>query len=265
MEYKNVKQIDNEQVDNIIKEIVKGKYGEPRDIKRNLGEILYDIVEKRFIEIYEDKTIDELAYEVLDSKYGNGIERILKLEIMYPIVQSRVNEELGYDKRFELNEKHIEILANRVIQGEFDNGMERKNKLEKLGIDFRRVQNKVNEITGNKKRYNLNLLYIDEYIKKLHTKEITDDKVEKDVGNQLYNFIKNKVNEMNNNNFRNIITKECIDILAEKVIMLEFSENEERKEKLGELYPFVQNKVNEKLGSNKRHDTSIKPWYLKLN
>ena len=70
---------------------------------------------------------------------------------------------------------------------------------------------------------------------------------------------------MNKDNSRNIINKEGIDQLAEKTIMLEFSEDEERKEKLGELYPFVQNRVNELLGSNVRHDTSKKPWYLNLD
>ena len=217
------------------------------------------------IEIFEDKTIEQIAYEVLDKKYGNGNERILKLGIMYNIVQNKINEDLGYDKIYELNEKHIEILANRVIEGEFDNGMKRKEKLEKIGVDFRKVQNKVNKIKGIDKKYDLNLLYIDEYIKKLYTNEITDDKVKKDVGEQLYNFIKNKVNEMNKDNSRNIINKEGIEQLAEKTIMLEFSEDEERKEKLGELYPFVQNRVNELLGSNVRHDTSKKPSYLNLD
>lgn len=166
------------------------------------------------------------------------------------------------EKRFELDEKHIEILADRVIDGEFGNGMERRRNLEKLGVDYRRVQNKVNEISGKDTRYDLNILYIDDYIKKLYSKEITDEKVQKDVGDLLYNFIKNKVNEMLGINSRNIINKECIDILTDKTIMLEFSENEERKKKLGELYPFVQNKVNEKLGSNIRHDVSHKPSYL---
>ena len=174
------------------------------------------------IEIFEDKTIEQIAYEVLDKKYGNGNERILKLGIMYNIVQNKINEDLGYDKIYELNGKHIEILANRVIEGEFDNGMKRKEKLEKIGVDFRKVQNEVNKIKGIDKKYDLNLLYIDEYIKKLFTNEITDDKVKKDVGEQLYNFIKNKVNEMNKDNSRNIINKEGIDKLAEKTIMLEF-------------------------------------------
>ena len=143
--------------------------------------------------------------------------------------------------------------------------MKRKRNLEQLGVDFRRVQNRVNEILGCMRRYNLNILYIDDYIKKLYAKEITDDKVKKDVGILLYNYIKNKVNELNDDNTRNIITKECIDILAENTILLEFSEDEERKKKLGELYPFVQNRVNEKLGKDERFDTSKKPNYLFLD
>ena len=256
---------ENDNIDNIINEIGKGKYGKPKEVKKKLGEDIYNKVEKRMIEIFEDKTIEQIAYEVLDKKYGNGNERILKLGIMYNIVQNKINEDIGYDKIYELNEKHIEILANRVIEGEFDNGMKRKEKLEKIGVDFRKVQNEVNKIKGSHKKYDLNLLYIDEYIKKLFTNEITDDKIKKDVGEQLYNFIKNKVNEMNKDNSRNIINKEGIDKLAEKTIMLEFSEDEERKEKLGELYPFVQNRVNELLGSNVRHDTSKKPSYLNLD
>ena len=256
---------ENDYIENIINKIGKGQYGKPSELKKNLGEDLYNKVQKRIIEIFEDKTIEQITYEVLDSKYGNGTKRMIKLNIMYNIVQNRVNEELGYDKRHKLNEKQIEILANRVIEGEFGNGMERKEKLEKIGADFREVQNEVNKIKGSGKKYDLKLLYIDEYIKKLYSKEITDKKVKEEVGEQLYNFIKNKVNEMNNNNSRNIITKEGIDQLAEKTIMLEFSENEQRKEKLGELYPFVQNRVNELLGSNVRHDTSKKPSYLYLD
>ena len=254
---------EEEKLDKIILEIGKSKYGETLpSVIQNLGEDLYQEVERQYIEMFSDWTIDDIVDEVLDKKYGNGDERILKLGIMYNIVQNKVNEKLGKEKRFELDEKHIEILADRVIDGEFGNGMERRRNLEKLGVDYRRVQNKVNEISGKDTRYDLNILYIDDYIKKLYSKEITDEKVQKDVGDLLYNFIKNKVNEMLCIDSRNIINKECIDILTDKTIMLEFSENEERKKKLGELYPFVQNKVNEKLGSNIRHDVSHKPSYL---
>ena len=139
--------------------------------------------------------------------------------------------------------------------------MERK---EKLGKDFKRVQNKVNEIKGEPRRYDLNLLSIEEYTNKLYTNEMNDDEVKNQIGEPLYHFIRNKVNEYNGNNERFKIDKQCIDKLAESTIMLEFSENDERKKKLGELYPFVQNKVNEKLGCPTRHDESKKPWYLSL-
>ena len=140
--------------------------------------------------------------------------------------------------------------------------MERK---EKLGKDFKRVQNKVNEIKGNPRRYDLNRLDIEEYKNKLYTNEITDDDVKNAVGEPLYKFIRNKVNEMNGNNNRFELNKECIDALAEETIMLEFSDNEERREKLGELFPFVQNRVNEILGCDTRHETLHKPWYLNLD
>ena len=249
----------------IITDKGKSKYENSKEGNKNLGKNLFNENEKQIIQMLSNKTIEDICNEILDKKYGDGIERKLKLGIMYNIVQNNVNYYLNYAKRYEFNAKHIEILANRVIEGEFDNNMNRKRNLEQLGVDFRRVQNRVNEIIGSKRRYNLNRLYIEDYIKKLYAKEITDDKVKKDVGILLYNFIKNKVNELNDDNTSNIITKECIDILAENTILLEFSVDEERKKKLGELYPFVQNVVNEKLGKDERFDTSKKPNYLFLD
>ena len=64
---------------------------------------------------------------------------------IYPIVQNKVNEILGYEKRHDINGKCIEILADRTIKGEFGNGEDRK---EELGELFPFVQNKVNEILG---------------------------------------------------------------------------------------------------------------------
>ena len=257
-------EVEDKNIEDLIQDIVKGKYGKPGELRKNLGEDKYNKLAEIYIKKFENNTIEEIADDVIKGKYGNGTDRMKELGIMFNIVQNRVNEITGNSQIYEINEKHIEILANRVIEGEFDDGMERKKNLEKMRADYRKVQNEVNKIKGSDKKYDLNL-YIDEYIKKLYIKEITDDKVKKDVGEQLYNFIKNKVNEMNKDNSRNIINKEGIEQLAEKTIMLEFSEDEERKEKLGELYPFVQNRVNELLGSNVRHDTSKKPWYLNLD
>ena len=95
----------------------------------------------------EDKTIDELAQEVIDGKWGNGEDRKKKLEEAgydYNKVQDKVNSILSTPK------KSIETLAKEVIDGKWGNGTERKNKLEKAGYDYNKVQNKVNELLGSK-------------------------------------------------------------------------------------------------------------------
>ena len=95
----------------------------------------------------EDKTIDELAQEVIDGKWGNGEDRRKRLEEAgydYDKVQDKVNSILSIPK------KSIETLAREVIEGKWGNGTERKNKLEKAGYDYNKVQNKVNELLGSK-------------------------------------------------------------------------------------------------------------------
>lgn len=254
-----------QDLDVLIEEIGEFKHGKPDQLLNNLGEELYNKVQERMIENFSSKTIEELANEVIEKMYGNGEERVLKLGILYNIVQNKVNEEFGYEKRRPLNEKHIEILAYRTIDGEFGDGMERK---EKLGKEFKRIQNKVNRIKNKplSEDYDLNKLDISEYIKKLYHGEMTDDEIKKALGIPMFNFIKNIVNETNNINERLEITQECIDILADYTIKLEFDEKEERKKKLGELYPYVQNKVNEILGSNVRHKIpEPKPFYVKID
>ena len=95
----------------------------------------------------ENKTIDELAQEVIDGKWGNGEDRRKRLEEAgydYDKVQDKVNSILSIPK------KSIETLAREVIEGKWGNGTERKNKLEKAGYDYNKVQNKVNELLGSK-------------------------------------------------------------------------------------------------------------------
>ncbi len=96
----------------------------------------------------ENKTIDELAQEVINGKWGNGEDRKKKLEEAgydYNKVQDKVNEIL--DKTIK---KSINEIAQEVIDGKWGNGTERKNKLEKAGYNYNDVQNKVNEILESK-------------------------------------------------------------------------------------------------------------------
>ncbi len=92
------------------------------------------------------KSVDEIAKEVLDGKWGNGVDRIIKLQDAGydPVaVQTRVNELLS-------PKKSIEELANEVINGEWGSGDDRKKRLTDAGYDYDAVQKKVNEIIASK-------------------------------------------------------------------------------------------------------------------
>ena len=96
--------------------------------------------------ITDTKSINQLAQEVIDGKWGNGEDRKSKLEKAgydYTAVQNRVNEILSKD-----NKKSITEIAKDVINGKYGNGDERKKKLETEGYDYDTVQSKVNELLG---------------------------------------------------------------------------------------------------------------------
>lgn len=91
----------------------------------------------------KEKTVDELAHEVLDGKWGNGTERKERLTAAgydYSAVQSRVNEILYEPK------KSVDELAKEVIQGKWGNGNERMERLTAAGYDYTEVQRRVNEL-----------------------------------------------------------------------------------------------------------------------
>ncbi len=93
------------------------------------------------------KSIDELAEEVIDGKWGDGEDRKTKLEKAgydYNAVQSRVNEILKEQN----NKKSVTEVAKDVINGKYGNGEERKKKLEAEGYDYDTVQAKVNQLLG---------------------------------------------------------------------------------------------------------------------
>lgn len=105
-----------------------------------------DIIKESGADTGDKKTIDELAEEVIDGKWGDGEDRKSKLEKAgydYDAVQDRVNEILSKD-----NKKSVTEVAKDVISGEYGNGEERKKKLEAEGYDYDTVQAKVNQLLG---------------------------------------------------------------------------------------------------------------------
>lgn len=90
------------------------------------------------------KSIDEIAKEVIDGKWGNGEERVERLKAAGydpEAIQKRVNELL----------KTIDQLAQEVIDGKWGSGDERKKRLTEAGYDYAAVQKRVNEILTPKK------------------------------------------------------------------------------------------------------------------
>jgi len=100
----------------------------------------------------QTKTVDELAHEVIEGKWGNGVTRQKKLLAEgydYKSVQARVNEILLEHKKKGL--KSIHAVALEVINGKWGNGSARKKKLESAGYDYKTVQSEVNRIIRAKK------------------------------------------------------------------------------------------------------------------
>ena len=90
------------------------------------------------------KTIDELAREVIEGRWGNGADRKQKLTSAgYDYaVQAKVNELMGKSA----SRKTVDKLAYEVMQGLWGNGADRKNRLTAAGYDYSFVQKRVNEL-----------------------------------------------------------------------------------------------------------------------
>lgn len=91
------------------------------------------------------KSVDEIAKEVINGKWGNGSDRKNALEkagYNYSTIQARVNELCGTPS----NKKSVDTIAREVIRGDWGNGADRKNKLEKAGYNYNEIQKRVNEL-----------------------------------------------------------------------------------------------------------------------
>lgn len=88
------------------------------------------------------KSINEIAREVIDGKWGSGEDRKKKLEkagYNYRDVQNEVNKLVK-------NKKSIKEIAREVINGKWGNGEARKKALEKAGYNYKEVQKEVNKL-----------------------------------------------------------------------------------------------------------------------
>ncbi|MBE6719187.1 MAG: hypothetical protein E7571_00845 [Ruminococcaceae bacterium] len=90
------------------------------------------------------KSVDQVATEVIEGKWGNGDARVRALTAAgydAKAVQKRVNELLKEPKKYKKSDLEI---AKEVIEGKWGNGADRKKRLEAAGYDYKAVQAKVN-------------------------------------------------------------------------------------------------------------------------
>ena len=88
-----------------------------------------------------EKSIDELAQEVLEGRHGNGEDRVKNLGGMYTFVQDRVNEILAERKA-----EQVTKVAWAVIRGDYGNEPDRSRRLTAKGYEPGEIQSKVNEL-----------------------------------------------------------------------------------------------------------------------
>lgn len=96
-----------------------------------------------------NKTIEQVAKDVIAGKYGNGDARKKAVEAEgynYNKVQSKVNEILSGSRPMPVL-KDTNTIAKEVIAGKWGNGNERKQALENAGYNYKTIQAKVNELS----------------------------------------------------------------------------------------------------------------------
>ena len=95
-----------------------------------------------YIKYVAENTVETLAHEVMQGKWGNEADRKKRLENAgydYRSVQDWVN-------RICRTIRIVDTLAQEVLEGKWGNGNVRREQLISAGYDYRTVQDKVNEI-----------------------------------------------------------------------------------------------------------------------
>lgn len=125
-------------------------------IYNRLGKIAAEVNALLGVTSTNKKTNEEIAKEVIQGKWGNGVERkeaLTKAGYDYDAVQKIVSSIMsGNTSSNTTNKKTLEEIAKEVIHGKWGNGTARKEALTKAGYDYDAVQNKVNELLYNSKK-----------------------------------------------------------------------------------------------------------------
>lgn len=140
----------------VAQEVIQGVWGNGDARKAALTNAGYDYnaVQAKVNELLGGKTttpaksVDEVAKEVINGKWGNGDDRKNRLTAAgynYSEVQKKVNQLMGSSAS---GKKSVDTIAKEVIQGKWGNGADRKKRLTAAGYDYNAVQARVNALIG---------------------------------------------------------------------------------------------------------------------
>lgn len=147
-------------INEIAREVIDGQWGNGPDRQARLSAAGYDYnaVQAEVNRILgaapappPQKSISELANEVIAGLWGNGPERAARLTAAgynAAAVQAEVNRRYGQSGGGGGNRIDITTLARQVIAGQWGNGPERQRRLTAAGYNYAQVQAEVNRLLG---------------------------------------------------------------------------------------------------------------------
>lgn len=225
------------QVDAIAKDFVEALVGQAND---KPVEVKKETVQKAEPVNVADKSIDELAREVIQGTYGGGQDRKNALGSKYDAVQARVNEMLGGNKS--VPAKSIDTLVKETLAGVHSNGEARKKS---LGANYDAVMAVINGEATTKSTPKKSIDQLAQEV--IDGKHKSGEARKKSLGNQ-YDVVQKRVNEILSGGKKS--SGKSVDQLAREVIDGKWGNNPERNKKLkaaGHNAEAVQKRVNELL------------------
>lgn len=212
-----------------------------------------------------NKTLDEIAQEVIRGDYGNGSERKERLEAagyVYSSVQAKVNELLSGGSSSSEPEPEqeptpslsIDEVANAVIRGDYGNGNERREKLEAEGYNYSEIQSRVNELCGQSGSVSSapskSITEIAQAVIRGDYGNGSDRKSRLESEGYDYSVVQEEVNRLCEGDSVSSEPSKSIDDLAREVIRGDWGNGSDRKARLEEAgydYREVQSRVNDML------------------
>ena len=184
-----------------------------------------------------DKSIETIAQEVLDGKWGDGEDRYYRLRAAgydYDAVQNKVNELV----KNPAPKKDNKTIAEEVLQAKWGNGADREKRLTAAGYDYDAIQEIVNQLVKERSKKSNDQVAAEIIQGKWGKFNEWQAKLEKEEYN--YNEILSLViTSLLDNN---------IELLARQVLDGMWGNGQDREDKLtaaGYNYDVIQNKVNE--------------------